>query len=103
MKRTKQIISRSFHKVEPSRFPSDAVPVYSDDQIEVVQACRSYKFYYRFFIRGRPFVFWTEQTDLGYLQRIKQIRKEYLDKFITTVRSLDIPRDILPPSVLAMA
>ena len=97
MKRTKQLFSHSFHKVEPSRWPHDAVDVFKDDQIEVVQASRSMKFFYRFYIRYRPFVFWTLQTDLGYLSRIKKIRSEYAEKYRELMVALAIPADVLPP------
>ena len=96
--KTKQIISRSFHKVEPSRWPSErnSIPIYKDELFEVVQNLRSLKYFYRFFIRYRPFVFWTEQTDLGYLARLRNIRAEILDKYAATMASLELPKDVLP-------
>ena len=96
MKRTKQQFSHSFHKVEPSRWPNDACEVYKDDQVEVVQASRSMKFFYRFYVRYRPFVFWTLQTDLSYLSRIKNIRLEYVEKCRDMLASLALPADVLP-------
>lgn len=96
--KTKQIVSTHFHKVEPSRWPKDkdCSPIYKDDEIEVVQALRSLKFFYRFYVRYRAFVFWTEQTDLGYLARLRNIRRSMLDKLAAVMSSLDVPADVLP-------
>lgn len=94
----KRIISANFHKVEPSRFPteSDSTPVYKDDEVEVVQSVRSLKFFYRFYVRFRAYVFWTTQADLTYLSRIKKVRQEYIDSMRSTLFALDIPKDVLP-------
>lgn len=96
----KRIISTNFHKVEPSRFPSEAncTPVYKDDEIEVVQSLRSLKFFYRFYVRFRAYVFWTSQADLNYLARIKNIRKDYVAALSATLDGLE-----LPPGVLSVA
>lgn len=71
--------------------------MFKDDEIEVVQASRSMKFFYRFYVRYRPFVFWTLQTDLGYLSRIKNIRSEYVEKCRDMLAALALPADVLPP------
>ena len=94
----KRIISPNFHKVEPFRFPSDANSsfVYKDDEIEVVQSIRSLKFFYRFYVRARCYVFWTTQADLTYLQRIKSLRRGYVEAMSATLAGLDLPGDVLP-------
>ena len=94
----KRIISPNFHKVEPSRFPSEfnSTFVFKDDEIEVVQSIRSLKFFYRFFVRSRPFVFWTTQADLTYLQRIKSLRRGYVEAMSATLAGLDLPADVIP-------
>ena len=95
---TDPTLSKNFHRVEPSRWPKDkdSIPVYKDDLFEVVQSSRSLKFFYRFYVRYRMFCYYTFQTDLTYLMRLRKVREEIVDKLSATLAKLDIPTDVLP-------
>lgn len=94
MKKTSSV-STNFHRVNSAEFPKRNISAYYDETVEVVQAIRSLKFYYRFKLVGREFVYWTEQFDLGYLQRIKQLRRSLYDSYNETMSEIRIPADIL--------
>lgn len=91
---SKTLISTRFHKIPLTSWPKKMVSVFRDDDVEVVQSMRNLRFYYRFTISDVPFLFFTEQFDIGYLQRCKDIIRKFRAAYAETVAALDVPSDV---------
>lgn len=87
--------SRKLHKSSVDRLPSVLSKVYSDDEVEVFQAIRTLKFWIRFKVADKYFVFWTEVFDFDLLSESKKLRKSYCDSVSAMVDTLNLPSYVL--------
>lgn len=89
-----KFISKMLHRSDISHWPKRSFLHYSDDNVEVVQAVRTLKFWIRFKVGGMYFVFWHDTFDVGVLQQVNSLVFKYRQAYMYSVSS--VPDDILP-------
>lgn len=78
------------HKSTVDKFPKKFVEVYKNDTFFVVQSLRTAKFWCRFKISGKYFVFWSDVWDFVKLSELEMIYKSYSAAFSDMVSDLDL-------------
>lgn len=79
------------HKSDLAHWPRASVSSYKDEDIEVVQSVRTFKYFARFKVADRTFVFWTESFDVSVLENIRKLRRAYCQELEDLVSDLSLP------------